>query len=95
MSHIFKPGQKVICARPKEITNPDVIVIPKDTVVTILKPCTVYSGAYEIVEYPNNIYGEPASYMGHHFEPIVETTEQFVEVTFTKIIETAPKTCAS
>ena len=95
MSHKFKPGQKVVCARPEMMNNPVAIKQKKGEVVTIDKLGEHHSGCYHLVEYPLGTNGRKMEYDERHFEPLIETTQQFVEVTFTKIVESVPKTCAS
>ena len=92
----FKPGQKVVCARPETIVNPIIIKIPKGDTVTV-SATHRFNGRnfYSIEEYLLGTFGKPAYYDESHFEPLISTTQQFVEVTYTKIIETAPKTCSS
>lgn len=102
MSHKFHVGQKVIRIVPWKCTNKiwKGQAIQKDEVHVIreIAFCTCGCGIsglrFEGIINPL-IDGQELGYDKSEFEPLIETTQQFVEVTFTKIIETAPKTCAS
>lgn len=95
MSHKFRPGQRVVCIDDKGYKDKDVIIIPKGTVVTIAGQDSWVPDHYDIEEYPVSKSGYPAAYKGARFRPLISSTTDFVEVTYTKIIETVPKTCAS
>lgn len=90
----FKVGQKVVCVSPETMTHPDIVVIPRGEIVTIAGESGIYSGNYYILEYPVSKSGVVCSYKPYHFEPLIEA-DQFIEMTYTKILETTPKVSMS
>jgi len=89
--HRFKPKQKVVRVSLPGYINPMVPLIEVGQVVTIKGPCSKQAGYYDIVGYERAANGIPCSYNGQHFAPLIET-DQFVEVTFAKVVESSPIT---
>jgi hypothetical protein len=93
----FKVGQKVVrvtewfCNNPMYLGKP----IQKGEMLTVRHIIDDKGLRFEEIRNPNTACGTEFGYNIEDFEPVTESSTEFVEVTFTKIIESTPKICAS
>lgn len=86
--HKFKPGQKVVCVGDHRQHKGLVPKIPVGDVVIVAGFATKIIGNLVISGYEKALNGDNATYKPSQFAPLIET-DQFVEVTFTKVAESA------
>lgn len=90
----FKVGQKVVCVADKRVHKEHVVKIPIGEVVVVKGYSKIFAGNIYIHGYERALDGCIASYDVTQFAPLIET-DQFIEMTYTKILETTPKVSMS